>query len=343
MSRLIRQAGRLLGSKPSATATLYSIRCPCGKDVEGLRRPIGHSAACSSCGGLIFVLPVSPLPAVVSAAGSASAARSTTRRSGRKSSREQARPRRDGSDAPAPELDAEEPSRRNWLRPALIIPLVVACLLCAAAWEWRRSTLQTLRETLVPAARQGLQALADGRIEEARERLGYAVRALDRLHEPFAEEDQYRQAYLELATLGDLLTQPLDDALRSINAAPDLVGQTLKSQTLVIDAMVEPDSERGYRIGYTPLADGEPVEVAVGSLQLFHRMQIKQPLRVIFGVRMTGVEKDSDGRWRILIDPQSGVLLTELAVFQRLGILRDPESAALRSQQLRWVDATIQK
>src|SRR4051794_29154605 len=61
---MLDRAKALFLKRASSTpaAEPYSLRCPCGRKVEGLRRADAQTVACENCGAAVFVLPVNSLP-----------------------------------------------------------------------------------------------------------------------------------------------------------------------------------------------------------------------------------------------------------------------------------------
>lgn len=341
MAGLLQQARRLIGKKtPTEPPPAFSIRCPCGQPVEGYRRRDYQVVACPYCGGSIFVLPRSPLPTPIdSPIGRARPEPATIetvpRRRARAAPQSPTRSRRSAPAGPTlgERLARLRPPAHWFTRRRLIFAGVAAFVFLTAWWQVHRWHLNSLRENLVPRARRGLQALADGDFHVAHENLQFAVDALDRLNEPFPEAARYRQAFGEVAIVHDLLSESVEAVLYAGPVAAELISAQLQNRAIIIDAEVEPAGPDDWNVGYVAFLGDIPVPLDVRGFQLFHTLDIQTKTRVVFGARFEGLVQRDNDQWRLRLVPTSGVMLTEARIFDDLGLSRDLETAKLRDRQ----------
>ena len=46
-------------------------------------------------------------------------------------------------------------------------------------------------------------------------------------------------------------------------------------------------------------------------MKLLRRLPLAEPTRLLFGVRLAGVRRDTPTSWEVVFEPESGVLLTD--------------------------------
>lgn len=311
----------------------FAIRCICGERIQGVREADYQVVSCPRCGNGVFVLPASPLPTL---------APSPARGRGRKRKRSaESDPSGVGwgdrlaglSRAAAEGTRRLVPPRRWFSTPRLVIAAVVLLVAGTAYWQVVQARLRSLRESVVPDGRRGLQALADGDLAAAREILARVDQAIRRLGETFPDGPRFQQAHAELDILDKLLPISLDDALREASLSSSRTDDAIRGKAIVLDAEVSRDPSGTYRIGYVAFMDGEPVRIDPGPMALFEKLGARGRARLLFGAKLEGLDRQG-GRWRIRLDPHSGVLLTERRVALALGLAGEADIAErLRDQR----------
>lgn len=331
-------------ARPAAS---YTTRCLCGEPIQGSRQPEYQIVTCPNCGTSVFVLPQSPLPPPPGMKVAKSAAKPKTAASERA-----ARP------APTPVPRRSRPSvaqrskawgqalaasaaklipPRQWFTvPKLIFMGVAFVIVVTISWQIHQRHLTHLREELIPEARRGLQALADGEFAKAHEHLGFAVNAMDTLEESVADGPKYRQAFAELDVVQDLLEYGLDDSLISGPESLSYFNSSLYEKALIFDAVVEP-AEEGFVVHYVAFMKDTPVPIDGSSLDLFNEIALTKPTRVIFGARFQEIVETGDG-YRLRLIPDSGALITEARIYETLGLAKDPKAGEVRLRQKELVE-----
>lgn len=366
MTGMVNRAKGLLGRKsPAAGPTPFTTRCLCGESIHGYRRAEYQVLTCPQCSSSVFLLARNPLPepegleeepaapARQRRAESAAGAGVNTKAKAPPAPRvapAKAAPRRAPA-APrepigpkvAAALQRLVPPKRWFTLPRLIFSAVVVLVAITVAWQMRSQHLQHLREELIPRARRGLQALTDGQLSAAHENLAFTVNAMDTLREHVPDGLLYRQAFAELDAVDALLDQTLSNALFGGSKAPDYVSSTIRGKALLLDVVAEPDGDGQWGVHYLAFMDDEPVQVDASSLDLWQRYGFRERTRVIFGVRIAGIEKTEDQGWLLRLIPDSGVLITEPRIAEELGLVDDPTTAEVLARQREMVAAEQNK
>jgi hypothetical protein len=215
----------------------------------------------------------------------------------------------------------------------MVVAGTVFIAVATAFWQYAQHRQTQLRSLVVPEARRGLQALADGEFDLAREHLGRSVDALDRLGEPFPGEDRYRQAHRELAVAHDLIPRALEDELSALAGHENIVSANLHQKSIVLAAQVRRREAGGWEIGYVAFSDAGPVPFHPDGLALFDNLPVETRPLWIFGARIDAIVVDDGGKRWIRLAPASGVLMTEARLCAELGLLSDAELSRAREEQ----------
>jgi hypothetical protein len=229
---------------------------------------------------------------------------------------------------------------RRWFTRGRMIGAAVAIMVATSIWVMvERRTRMNLRENLVPRARAGLKALAEGKLDEARADLGFAVKALDRLREPFQDEEVYRQAFGELDIRENLTTDDLDGLFAGAQLELGPVNRRVGGVAVVFQTTLQ-KSSGGWRSGIVALVEGmefKPVRLHPEGVPLFDRLNVKDDLPVTFGARLLRLEPSDEGDFWLRLDPASAVLITETRLLDELGLASgfDRETVLARQKELR--------
>lgn len=353
MTGMVNRAKGILGRKRASNDPLpFTTRCLCGEPIQGYRRAEYQVLTCPQCSSSIFIFPRNPLPTPegLETPPPLEVQRPKPRSANVKpSARPAAPPRRVSQprEPLGPKLAAAAkklvPPRRWFTTPRLIFAAVIFLVAMTSLWQVRSRHLRHLREELVPEARRGLQALADGRLQEAHAHLKFTIGALDTLRESVPEEPIYRQAFAELDLVDDLLPQTLDNSLYNGTQAPEYVSSAIRGKALILDVEAEPDEDGVWQFLCLPFMDGEPIRLAAEDLKLWEQQDFRNRTRLILGVRLAGIEKDEQGSWVLRLMPDSAVLLTEPRIAQDLGLSTDPSVGEVLQRQKRMIQAGQQE
>src|SRR5262249_6710941 len=100
---------------------------------------------------------------------------------------------------------------------------------------------------------------------------------------------------------------------------------------------VEKDPDGGWLVSVVFPAGEATVAIHPDGLKLFDDMPITEPTRCLIGARLDSVVKLND-QWRLKLQPDSGVLLTEPRVVERLGLGGDSDAEKIRQRQFNLVN-----
>jgi len=310
--------GNGAASNPTAA---YAISCPCGQVCKGQRRAGHQVVRCSGCGRAVFVLPASPLPAV---------------------------PGPGESSVGMPPADA--PRGRPWLLPLVaggLALLVVALLIGAGVYLVgfagpKPDTTPTV--SLQEIDRQiadGRRAFNDAHFQEAAGQFETALAALQSYPHYFSASDrrQLVQLQRQAAVLADWPREPLDKILARTGMLNDeewkaAVGR-YHGKAAVFDVEVRRDASRQYHVNMTrPLAVAR-LRLDLQNVRLLEQLPLDAPQRVLFAARLAEIRREDRDAYAVRLEPDSGVLLTDVNAGV-VGGVAEPEFQALLERQRAW-------
>lgn len=247
--------------------------------------------------------------------------------------------------APAPSRPDEAPppgqirlpaqARRRAPVAGIVLGIVVLVGGTVAYRLWRQR-LQDLPHEAEIHRTEGLAALEAGQFDEARKRLGQAAvayRTLQATDTVAATTAQLADEAAILATLShDTLKEIVEEVARL--GDPDGIARfdaIHQGQAVLVDSVVESINadrvELDYRIfvgrGPTP-ANRKPARLDLSGFKL-----LAEPTRpgkgdrVLFGARLGSIRLE-DGEWRVTLDPDSGVRMTNEKALQAAGLAPNP-------------------
>jgi len=353
---MLDRARALFSRKASAApaAEPFALRCTCGRKVDGLRRSDAQTVGCEYCGAAVFILPINPLPIPPPAKKSKAlrSARSAPIAPMVESVPDDAldvsipTPREDGAQGrkrPAildrkwldDEPDEEEIARRS--NPLIsrrqgITLGVVAFIALVSFVVYRQMTIRELVENLPDRALRGLQLVQEGKLDEAHEPLRLAWKAIDWARARHSQSDTIYQVYQEVAAVKELLPEPLDAALEASAENPSAFGKKYVGKAVLIDVEVERNPEGGWMLHWAiPVVD-EVVKLDPKGLKIFDDLEIDKPTRLLIAARIEDLIRGEEGLM-LRLQPTSGVLVTEFAVLEKMGLGGDAAADAVRRAQ----------
>ena len=172
----------------------------------------------------------------------------------------------------------------------------------------------------------GRHALAEGDFHLAVQLLQSALDQ-DRQHPDLLSPDE-RRDLTQLWRQGDLLARLSSRSLEEMVEEADLVRHDeewkahfdaeYKGKTVVFDDEVRfddaplPDGRRRPLLRYYRVtAGGREVRLALEDLSVLQPLARERPRRMLFGGRLSAVERGPGGQWVVRFDPDGGVLLTD--------------------------------
>ncbi|HMF14797.1 MAG TPA: hypothetical protein VKE94_20925 [Gemmataceae bacterium] len=265
----------------------FTVKCPAGHVVRGLRQRRHQVVSCAECGVDVFVLPRSPFP-------------------DRNDPRSKVRTRR-------------SPWRRPLVAAALAILIVASALAGLFVALTRRSAETADVETHVSAAEQ---ALSEGRLRRAVDEFAKARElALERPDTLAASQLRtLTQEYRETSLVADLLSESLAEILiRAARSHEDEWKAQFEKRYLgpgqanavVFDAEVRRGAAGQYHLDWELKAGDERARLEIGDLAILHDLPLDEPRRLLFGARLGSIAREQNGVWVVRFEPSSGVLLTD--------------------------------
>ncbi|HEV3259375.1 MAG TPA: hypothetical protein VG013_21090 [Gemmataceae bacterium] len=308
------------GKKRTVPRASFEVTCSCGWVARGQRQPAHQLISCGSCGRKIFVLPVSPLPAVAPSTDKPAAA---------------------GPSAPA----------RAGLRLALVAAgLVLAAAVVVSIIFFGRRGDTAARdggpEAVAQHLKAGQDALSRGKFRTAVDELQAARELRDRYPQALGATDRRRldQLHSEAALMTDLISESLEDILREASELEGLGKQEWQSafreryrgKAVVLDTEVGRDGSGGYSLGWHVFVGGVRARVELADLQLLRVLPLERPRRLLFGARLASAGLEAGGAWVVRFEPDSGVLITDIGVATACRLGQAPDAVlldVLRRQQ----------
>jgi hypothetical protein len=293
---------------PPAT---FEVSCLCGQKLQGERQARHQVVTCPGCRRGVFVLPRSPFATS---------------------------PPRGADGTPSYSL------WRSWRAPLAAAAVCLAVVLGAfhLAWPYLMreekvnppgADVHTLAKP-PPTIEEGRRALAQGRFRVARQ-------LLDEVPGQARELDQLRR---QASLLASLSPRSLEEIVRHAKLVRDPAEWSrqfddYRGRSVLFDDAVRRDAAGEPALAnYVVEAGDVPVRVALGDLLILRDLPLDDAPRLIFGARLAGCARE-EGGWVVRFDPDSGVLLTDLAAVE--ACYPTPLDAGVKptlERQARWLD-----
>jgi hypothetical protein len=278
---------------PAAAAVPFEVTCACGQKLTGLRQATHQVVVCPRCAAERFVLPRSPFPLAS-----------------------------DNAPAPAPSTWS---AFRPYLFPLAAAGITLLVLIVLLAYYLTRggeADLAPEDTELHGRLAQAHRSMKAGNFRLAAEAFAGLTARLEEL--PEAERRHWSQLTREASLLADLSSEGLEEILLQAARTGDAEWQAdfqhrYHGRAILFDATVQRRG-KGYRMLYSVVVDEaggkdarrHEAHLELGDLVLLKELDLDQPRRLIFGVRLASVGREAPGpRWVIRFLPDSGVLLTD--------------------------------
>ncbi len=196
----------------------------------------------------------------------------------------------------------------------------------------------------------GQVALAQGRFQTASRELNRAVALQTRCQSAFSltERRRLRQLQQEANLLADLLIEPLDEIARraarlqalDMNEWQAVFNRRYRGQAILLDGVIRPNGPDHYEWVKRLDINGDPGWINLDDLALLRHLPLDGARRLIFGARLAGIRLERNGGWRVDLEPDSGVLLTEAQAIK--AVLPHPvptgQLQAVLQEQRQWAE-----
>jgi hypothetical protein len=299
----------------------FTVACSCGRSVAGQRKLQPQVLPCPGCGRSLFIFPISPFAV-------------------------------DGTVAP-PDVVAPAPTAQRpiWFWPVIaagvtlaLVAILFTILIRAFLTDSSdtSSPKQPTPEVIEQRWSQGRRALATGDFAQATRELTDARTALDQHADllPAARKrlllNQQREAELlaDWASKGGKQPELL---FGNLNNDPDLL-RVYRQQVLVFDADLRRDPLGQYHIDYRRPKVAELVRLDLQNFKLIQKLPLMEPQRVIFAGRLAAARRAADGLWLVTLEPDSGVLLTDVEAANIAAGPPNEQRPETIQRQTKWVE-----
>jgi hypothetical protein len=284
------------GFAASGPSPSYEVACGCGHVLRGRRLAKRQILACPACGRKVFVLARSPLPPP------------------------------EGGLAP-PGSHSHAAWRWPIIAGAATLAILVVAFLAAAPFLGRSTPPIEEGPPDVQALKvAGRRALADGDSHLAVQTFQSILDNEQRHPELLAPQE--RQEVLQLYRQSDLLSRLSSRSVEEIVKEADLdrhdeewkahFNSDYKGKTVLFDDLVHFDHtplgngrRRPVLARYRAVAGGKEIRLALEDLTVLQALPLERGRRLLFGAKLSAVERGQGGQWVVRFDPESGVLLTD--------------------------------
>jgi hypothetical protein len=199
----------------------------------------------------------------------------------------------------------------------VISAILTAAVLAAAWWiflvpETRRRVEETTSDNKTSAEhlQQAGVLLAGGMFRLAAQELHGEPTDLTT-----EEKRRWRHLRREASLFADLCTEPLEDILQHAAGVPEREWQAdfpvrYQGKSILFDTTVQRRADGKLRVLY--VFSRPDARLHVDDLELFRNLPLDQPRRVLFGVRLAGINLEPPGPvWVVRFQTDSGVFLTD--------------------------------
>ena len=368
MSNWISKATKAFKGDDSSSSQTFELWCDCGQKHSGVRRAKWQRIVCRACGGSLFVLQRDPYPppkerpeprvsrtledpaveeeaaATVDEYDIPDPPRRETPRPKPLPAVIESRPKRTLPPVVAAPSLAPRKSPGGFWKPFRIIMVVIALLGLVTGFLMYQSSQRSAAERALKDSIDKIKdAILRGEWVEARNQLGAAVTAVDRLGRDDEDAHRYRQQLRETTAMTSLLSQPLSDLLTEADKAEAASEKDLatfqykvQGQWLFIEGQAEPllSAQKSSRVQYRiplPLLVGSanlPVEVVVVSAEMSRWMAKSESESVVVAVQVRSIQLSEDkSTWQILAEPESAVLWAYRQTYLGIGYTAEEADA----------------
>ena len=319
--------GRARADLPPALPPVpFAVDCACGHRLEGARRPEFQVVRCPRCRRELLVFPVSPLVALDD-------------------------PSQPSGTPAKPPTPAAPVPRDFWRRPIWAAVATVALLVPLFVWLLS-GPLHSPPPPNGPAPGDELQqhleagglALEEGAFGQAAEDFRAAERLMGEANgsaaAPLRRVQQLRK---QAALMADLLSEPLPEVLRAAKGLPDRAWQEqfrqrYRGRAILFDARVQREPG-GLVLDYRLTGPDGDIRLLLDEVTVFRRLPLAVPQRLLFGVRLADARRDPRGGWVVRLEPDGGVLITDVRMLAGTSLPPDQELIDVLRRQANWLAA----
>jgi hypothetical protein len=220
---------------------------------------------------------------------------------------------------------AVQPTRRHsrkWIAvgiiSAAVAGLVFVLLNSSKSPRVSPSALGTDAPDLAGQINKGKRALVDGSFQLAAEHLSAAATTARAHRQLLSRKDAAAlfQLQREVDLLAELLPDPLEDIVRTLEGLEYGEGQAVfqrryPGKGVVFYSGMRRDPAGTLHVDYRLEGSRKPMRLDLQTLEVFRGLPLEEPVDVLFGAKLSSIERDALGAWVIAFQPDSGVLFTD--------------------------------
>ena len=316
MAKVPFAGGDLLGHGRETTSRPFDLACFCGTRLNGMRHDRHQAVQCERCGTTRFILPICPSL-------------------------------KQPEERPSSDLSAR---RRRWwsIGGAAMIAIVMLGGIATIESLNRRASqhveLPSSHAELQRHSTNAIGALEDGAYLRA-EREFEAALKIERRAGDFSIIERLRliRLHRQSSLLASLLSESPAAILRHSIGMPEADWQEVfrgryAGRSLLLDDTISRNAAGQYHYGFRISVLDREAKIDLSQLTLLRDLPLLQPQRMLLGMRLAGVRRESSGDWILIPASDSGVLITDPEMLAGLSIPADAEIREVLKRQLAWAE-----
>jgi hypothetical protein len=228
--------------------------------------------------------------------------------------------------------------RRRVLLLGIFVAMTVVGTVVFKVWRDRLANLPQMAEANLA---EGTEAMERGDFISAKLKLNAAASALEKLGDDKAAD--VRQKADEAAILADRVDPRIEEVLLKATRFKTAdewnadFARNYRGSVLLVDAViVRKDPAAPIRLNYRPVAGppSKPIEgwVDLSGFKLMEAKSYKHGDPITFGARLDAIVLEPDGRWRIVLDPDSGVFMNDRKALSLINGWPAPEAVTTEEE-----------
>jgi hypothetical protein len=204
------------------------------------------------------------------------------------------------------------------------------------------------QEQLERQVQDAWAALADGAYPRAERGFKSALEIQRRLGNPSAvEQRRLNRLHRQASLLADLLAETPAAIVRQSIGLPEadwqeIFRQRYAGRAIVLDDAISRNTAGQYQYAFHIVVLNNEARIDLAQLRVLRDLPLFQPQRMLIGMRLAGMRREPAGGWTILLDPDSGVLFTDVEMLAGLSIPVDAELREVLKRQQVWLEPTPQ-
>ncbi len=321
---------------------IVELACVCGEKVRGIRAARPRKLVCKRCGTPLFLLPRSPYPPPRPfTKSSVKSGSKSSKKSGSKGKRKSGRSRQRQTAGSifgsilgfilfpfvwvGVQIRTAASSAVRWMiRPLhLAIILTVVILSTTGYFTYRKLQYDRANSLLTTLPEESDRLLNEGKISEAADLMKKVSAAVTTTNRKDDEARRLKQLASELEAVRNLSPGAIEEIVtRATDASTgwgEIFARTYSGQWIIVDTTAISEEEHGRaRVDISLTVNANPVRLVVDLPSLGKTKDEEIPLRSIFAARIYNCVSEGKFGWKIGLDSDSIVYLTDRRVYDSL-------------------------